>query len=198
MAHSASRTRSFAVAGDCRLVASAYDRRMSTDLLALPARNEAGELHVVVETPQGSRVKIKYSPTMRALVVSRSLALGVTYPFDWGFVPSTRAPDGDPVDAMVLSDAPTHPGIVVCCRPLAVLKVEQNAKEGGRQRNDRLIVTPVATGRPTPELTPRFREELEAFFLVATLFADKDLRILGWGDAAQAEALVDQSGTGRH
>jgi inorganic pyrophosphatase len=171
---------------------------MATDLLRLPARNDGGDLHVVVETPQGSRVKIKYSPDMQVLVVSRSLALGVTYPFDWGFVPSTRAPDGDPIDAMVLSDAPTHPGIVVCCRPLAVLKVEQNAKEGGRQRNDRLIVEPVAIERPTPALTPRFREELEAFFLLATLFAGKDLRILGWGDAADADALVERTATKGH
>ena len=166
---------------------------MSGDLLRLPTRTSDGALHVVVESPRGSRVKLKYSSDLRAFVLSRTLALGVTYPFDWGFVPSTQAADGDPIDAMVLSDAPTHPGVVVCCRPLAVLQVEQNAKEGGRQRNDRIIVQPVAMERPTPLLTQRLREELEAFFVVATLFADKDLRFLGWGDGAAADALVDRS-----
>jgi inorganic pyrophosphatase len=174
---------------------------MSGDLLRLPARAHDGTLHVVVETPRGSRVKLKYSPELRAFVLSRTLALGVTYPFDWGFVPSTVAPDGDPLDAMILSDAPTHPGIVVCCRPLAVLRVEQNAKDGGRQRNDRVIVAPVALERPAPPLTQRMREELEAFFVLATLFANKDLHLLGWEDAVAAEALVARSirdvGSGR-
>lgn len=174
---------------------------MSGDLLHLPARALDGTLHVVVETPRGSRVKLKYSPRLGTFVLSRALALGVTYPFDWGFVPSTVAPDGDPLDAMILSDVPTHPGVVACCRPLAVLRVEQNAKQGGRQRNDRIIVAPVALERPMAPLTQRLREELEAFFVLATLFANKDLHLLGWDDAAAAEALVARSirdvGSGR-
>ena len=166
---------------------------MSGDLISLPARSPDGALHVVVETPRGSQVKLKYSTELETFVMSRVLALGVTYPFDWGFVPSTRAPDGDPLDAMVLSEVSTSPGVVVCCRPIAVLQVEQKAKEGGRQRNDRIIVEPVAMERPTLALTQRLREELEAFFAVATLFADKDLRFLGWQDAAAADALVRES-----
>jgi inorganic pyrophosphatase len=166
---------------------------MSGDLLVLPARTPDGALHVVVETPRGSCSKLKYSSNLGAFVVSRVLALGVTYPFDWGFVPSTRGPDGDPVDAMVLANVSNYPGVVVCCRPLAVLQVEQKAKEGGRQRNDRIIVEPVAMERPTPPLTQRLREELEAFFVMSTLFADKDIRLLGWQDGATAEALVRAS-----
>jgi inorganic pyrophosphatase len=169
---------------------------MSGNLLSLPARTNDGALHVVVETPRNSRAKLKYSPTLGAFVLSRALALGVTYPFDWGFVPSTEAADGDPVDAMVLSDVPTHPGVVMCCRALAVLQVEQNAKDGGRQRNDRIIVEPLAMDRPSTPLTQRVREELEAFFVSSTLFADKDLRFLGWDDADAAEALIDRSERG--
>jgi inorganic pyrophosphatase len=185
-----------ALATHCRLSGRAYSRCMPGDLLRLPARSRDGALHVVVETPRDSRAKLKYSPTLGAFVLSRALALGVTYPFDWGFVPSTQAPDGDPLDAMIVSDVSTHPGVVVCCRALAVLRVEQNAKEGGRQRNDRLIVEPLAIERPTLALAPRVREELEAFFLSSTLFADKDLRFLGWDDAAAADAIVDRSAAG--
>ena len=163
-------------------------------MLALPARNRDGSVHVVVETPQGARVKLKYSRELGALVLSRPLALGVTYPFDWGFVPSTKAPDGDPLDVMVVSDAPTWPGVVVCCRPIAVLEVEQNAKSGGRERNDRIVAEPVVVRRPTIELTERVRHELEAFFVAATLFEGKELRVLGWDDAAAAEALIDRTG----
>jgi len=170
---------------------------MPGDLLHLPARAAGGALHVVVETPAGSHLKLKYSSELGTFVLSRPLALGIAYPFDWGFVPSTRAADGDPVDALVLSDAGTFPGVVVCCRPLAVLRVEQNAKTGGRERNDRIIAEPVAARRPTPPLADRVRKELEAFFEAATFGENKALRIVGWGDAADAEALVTEGAAER-
>lgn len=167
---------------------------MSTDLLALPARDEDGAVRVVIESPRGSRVKLKYSSRLRAFVLSRPLPLGVTYPYDWGFVPGTEAADGDPLDAMVMLDAATFPGVVVTCRPLAMLELEQNAKEGGRrQRNDRIIATPTVARRPSVELTARVRDELAAFFHAATLLEGKDVRILGWRDAEAAEALVDRA-----
>jgi inorganic pyrophosphatase len=166
---------------------------MYADLAALPPRDDSGAVHVVIESPAGSRVKLKYSPALHAFVLSRPLAFGVTYPYDWGFVPGTEAADGDPLDAMVVLDAATFPGVVVCCRPLAVLEVEQNAKQGGRQRNDRLIAAPTALRRPPIELTDRVRDELVAFFRAATLFEGKDLSVLGWNDAATAEKLVDRA-----
>ena len=166
---------------------------MSADLLSLPPRDESGALRVVVECPRGSRVKLKYSPGLGTFVLSRPLAAGVAYPYDWGFVLGTQAADGDPVDAMVLLDAATFPGVVVCCRPLAVLELEQNARQGGRQRNDRIIAAPAAARRPPIALTERVRDELVAFFHAATLFEGKDVRVLGWNDADAAEALVDRA-----
>jgi inorganic pyrophosphatase len=165
---------------------------MAPDLLALPPRDDSGALHVVVESPRGTRTKLKYSPTLRTFVLSRPLVLGVAYPYDWGFVPGTRAPDGDPVDAMIVADVGTFPGVVVCCRPLAVLRIEQNAKNGGgRVRNDRIVAEPTGVRRASGGLAEAVREELEAFFVSTTLFEGKDVRLLGWGDPAAAEALVD-------
>ena len=163
---------------------------MPGDLIRLPARGEDGALHVVVETPAGSRAKLKYSPSLGTFVLSRPLALGVSYPFDWGFVPGTRAPDGDPVDALVLSDAGTFPGVVLCCQPVALLQVEQNSKRGGRERNDRIIAEPVPTRRPAMPLADRVKKELEAFFVAATFGERKALEILGWADAEAADRLV--------
>jgi len=98
----------------------------------IPART-AGGFHVVVESPRGSPVKLKYDPELSCIVSGRPLPLGFVYPYDWGFVPGTRAPDGDPVDALVFWEVPTFPGIVLRCRALGVLEVEQDGRDGGRQ-----------------------------------------------------------------
>lgn len=166
---------------------------MAADLLSLPPRDESRAVHVVIESPRGSHVKLKYAPQLGTFVLSRPLALGVTYPYDWGFVPGTRGEDGDPIDAMVLLDTATFPGVVVACCPLALLEVEQNARTGGRQRNDRIIAAPAEARRPGIALDARVRDELVAFFHAATLLEGKEIRVLGWGDADAAEALVDRA-----
>src|SRR5262249_9467406 len=142
--------------GICAAEASVYRPGVLPELLSLPPRDREGTLRVVVESPAGSHVKLKYTRGI-GFVLSRPLVLGVSYPFDWGFVPGTRASDGDPVDALVLLEVPTYPGVVIPCRPLAVLQVTQNAKSGGgrRERNDRLIVEPTVARRPVTRLTVR-------------------------------------------
>jgi len=168
------------------------------DLLTLPARSETGAFHVVVESPGGARVKIKYEPKLRAFMFSRPLVAGLSYPYDWGFIPGTAAPDGDPLDAMVFSDLPTFPGVVIECRALGVIRLKQNRKEAaGRERNDRLIAVPIkmprfATFHKPSDLPLRWRQELEEFFLEATRFEHKDAEILGWASAAEGERMVDR------
>src|SRR5687768_14891682 len=72
------------------------------DLLALPAFASRSGIHVVVETPRHAQAKFKYEPELGVFMLSRALTLGLSYPYAWGFVPSTTAPDGDPIDALVL------------------------------------------------------------------------------------------------
>ena len=86
------------------------------NLAAIPALVSDDTFHVVVEAPRGSQLKLKYEPRWEAMAVSRPLPIGVTFPFDWGFIPSTQAADGDPLDAMVLWDVPSYPGVVLTCR----------------------------------------------------------------------------------
>jgi inorganic pyrophosphatase len=165
------------------------------DLVSLPARTSEGVL-VVVETPTGSRVKLKLNPELGHISVSRPLPLGLHYPFDWGFVPSTRAEDGDPLDAMLYGTGPAQPGTVVPARLLGVLKVEQNKKRGsGRERHDRLLLLPVQTAHgDEPEdvfaLPERLRSELEDFFVWSTRWEKKDLRFLGWEGIDEAEEIL--------
>ena len=168
-------------------------------LSAIPAMNEDGDLHVVVESPRGSTSKFKYDPKLGAMTLTRPLPHGLAYPHDWGFIPSTKAPDGDPFDAMIVWDGVSHPGVVVTCRAIGVLLVEQTNKETGRrERNDRLAVLPVDAPRWTPvrtieELGDRVREELAHFFAAAVEFEGKDLKLLGWRGPADAMRLLKQS-----
>jgi inorganic pyrophosphatase len=161
-------------------------------------RTEGG-YHVIVETPRGSGNKLKYDPKLRAFMWSRPLVLGLTYPFEWGFFPGTIAPDGDPLDAFVLTDAPTFPGIVIECRPVAVLELEQNVKkQKGRERNDRVLVLPLKAPRHDSirdlgDVPERVRQEVEQFFLAATFGEDKDAKILGWKGATAARSLIERS-----
>ena len=94
----------------------------------LPAYSEDGSVHAVVEAPKGSLVKLKYEIKLGAFTVAHSLPLGLSYPFDWGFVPSTQAPDGDPLDILILHEASTYPGVVLPCRPLGVVEMDQETR----------------------------------------------------------------------
>jgi inorganic pyrophosphatase len=168
------------------------------NLLSLPASTDDDVLHVVVETPAGATTKIKWDPQLGAFSLSRPLPLGMAYPHDWGFVPSTRAADGDPVDAMVLSEGTTYPGLVIPCRPIGVVRLEQNRKQGGgRERNDRIIAVAASAKRhplrSADELADRYKEEIARFFVNVVFFEDRAPVLMGWGDANEAWQLVRAS-----
>src|SRR6201997_1028710 len=86
----------------------------------------------------GTSNQLSYDPKLKAFTLSKSLLTGLTYPHDWGFVPSTKADDGDPLDIMVIHAAATFPGIVLTCRVIGVLQIEQKSK-GKAVRNDRVF-----------------------------------------------------------
>jgi inorganic pyrophosphatase len=76
-----------------------------------------------------------------AFTLAKPLLAGLTYPYDWGFIPSTKAEDGDPLDVLIIHDAATYPGLVLTCKPIGVLEVLQSSK-GKKERNDRVFVVP--------------------------------------------------------
>src|SRR6516164_6276915 len=155
-----------------------------TNFIILPPFTEDGDALVVVETPRGSRAKFAYDATLDTFVLSKSLLTGLTYPYDWGFVPSTKADDGDPLDVMVIHDAATFPGLVVTCRVIGVLQIEQKGKKKS-ERNDRLFAVPRRSHseqalKDVGDLTKPIREEVEKFFIATDELEDKELNILGW------------------
>jgi inorganic pyrophosphatase len=98
----------------------------------------------------------------------------------------------------VLTDVPSFPGVVIACRPLGILQLDQRKEDGrkkGRERNDRLVAAPVKAKRfeeieDPDDFSDRLREEIERFFLNTTFFSAKEPRVLGWKGPKYAEKMV--------
>lgn len=99
-------------------------------------------INAIVETPKGSRNKYAYDEKFDIVKLKKALPAGMVFPFDFGFIPSTIAEDGDPLDILVLTDAPTFSGCLVECRVLGIIKVEQE-KKGEKVRNDRVVAVEI-------------------------------------------------------
>ncbi len=91
----------------------------------LPAgKNPPEDIYVVIEIPQGSSIKYEVDRDSGAVFVDRFLFTAMHYPFNYGFVPSTLADDGDPVDVLVISREPVAPGSVMRARPIGILEMK--------------------------------------------------------------------------
>jgi len=166
------------------------------DFFKLPTWAGSGDIHAVVETPRGARAKLKYEPDLGGFVLSKSLMLGLSYPYDWGFIPSTMADDGDPLDVMVIHEAATSPGLILKCQVIGVLRVMQT-KKGKKERNDRVIAVPSyarmdSDVKDVRDLPAEMRTELEKFFVATDELEDKTLKFEGWVGPKHAKRIIKQ------
>jgi len=155
-------------------------------------------MFTVVETPRGSAAKLGFDPDLQVFTLSKSLILVLTYPYDWGFIPSTKGEDGDPVDVLILHDTATAPGLVLKCSIIGVLEVVQT--EAGKHpiRNDRIIAVPRHSHRERNErdasdLPKQVRSEIEKFFVATDELESKELKFLGWKGPKTGQALIDKA-----
>lgn len=151
-------------------------------------------LRVVVETPKGSRNKFAFDAKERIFELKKVLPAGAEFPYDFGFVPSTKADDGDPIDVLVLMDEPAFPGCVLSCRPIGVIEGEQGDGKV-KERNDRILAIEKdahswADVKSIDDLGKQFCRELEQFFVNYHKLEGKKYRVLGLKGAAQARKLV--------
>lgn len=139
-----------------------------------PRDADSGLVNVIVETPAGSRNKFKLDEKRGLFLLHKILPVGTAFPFDFGFIPGTRAEDGDPLDIMVLGEEPTFTGCLMTVRLLGTIEADQ---KNGRKtlRNDRLIGTP-QTAKIRPEAlsldeVPRnLLDQIEHFFIAYNRF----------------------------
>jgi inorganic pyrophosphatase len=164
-------------------------------LTDLPAFDpESGHLNAIIETPKGSRNKFDYDEEHRLFDLHSVLPAGAVFPFDFGFIPSTLAEDGDPLDVLVLMDEPAYPGCRVPSRLIGVIEAEQT--EGGKtERNDRLIAVFAKSHayqevRSLKEVRDGLLDEIEHFFISYNALKGKEFQPLGRRGPRTAEKLV--------
>ncbi len=168
---------------------------MTRDPTRIPAFAEMfDDVNAVVDTPQGSQNKFKYDEESGLFMLGGAMPAGATFPFEFGFIPSTRGGDGDPLDLLILMDAPTFVGCLVRSRLIGVILAKQT-QEGKTERNDRLIAVAVQSRRhehirELHDVPKQLLAEIEHFFVSYNEIKGKKFKPLGRYGSARALALV--------
>jgi inorganic pyrophosphatase len=152
-----------------------------------------GEINVVVEITSGGSNKVEYNEEEGYFSLDRSLYSAVYYPFEYGFIPQTRSPDGDALDVILLTTHPTFPGCVIKSKPIGLLRMKDEA--GG---DNKIIAVPVNKVDPrfegvkeVKDLAKHLRTEIKQFMLdYKKLEQKKKVKILGWGTSKEAKKNV--------
>ena len=168
------------------------------NLNAIPiGKNPPDDINVIIEVAIGGEpIKYEMNKDAGTLFVDRFLYTPMRYPGNYGFVPHTLSDDGDPIDVLVANTRPIIPGAVINCRPVGVLKMEDDG--GG---DEKIIAV------PSPKLTQRYVHvhnytdlpsitlaQIQHFFEhYKDLEPGKWVKLLGWGDAAEARTLITQA-----
>jgi inorganic pyrophosphatase len=173
---------------------------MAPPIDQLPARvaDSPTSVYVVIETPKGSRNKMAFEPELGAFMLKGVMPEGHSFPYDFGFVPSTKAEDGDPLDVLLLLDAPTFAGCVVEAHLLGAIELEQHEKDGSVVRNDRLLA--VATHsrqhkniKTIADLPDELLHEIEHFFYSYNEEDGRKIKILDRVGPEQAQTLLNEA-----
>jgi len=156
---------------------------------------EEGMLNVIIETPRHSRNKYNYDPGTALFKFKKVLPLGMSFPYDFGFVPNTLGGDGDPLDVLVLMDEPAYPGCLVQCRAIGILVAEQKEKVGDKVRNDRIVAVTTASLaydhiKELEQLGDKITEGIVTFFIDYNKNQGKVFTPLRWESGKEAIAEV--------
>jgi inorganic pyrophosphatase len=151
-------------------------------------------VEVVVETPRGSRNKFKFDPKARRFCLGSVLPAGLSFPYDFGFLPGTKAADGDPLDVLLLMDEPAFTGCLVRARVIGVLEAEQT-DDDKTVRNDRIIAVAedahdYADYRSLKDINDNLLKELERFFITYNETRGKKFRLLAARGPKRASRLI--------
>ncbi len=154
--------------------------------------DQAEDVLAFIEIPRGSRNKYEYDHETHTFLEDRVLYSSVHYPADYGFIPETLAPDGDPLDILVLVQEPTFPGCLVPARVVGGLDMHDE-----KGSDFKVVAVPVGDPRyahvvDLADLGNHWPREIETFFATYKLLEEKTTEVLGWHDAAAARAVIER------
>jgi inorganic pyrophosphatase len=140
----------------------------------------------IVEIPKGSRNKYEYDHELGVIKLDRFLFSSVVYPTDYGFVPDTLSLDGDPLDVMVCVSEPTFPGCLIVVKPIALLRMEDDAGI-----DDKILAVPLTDPgwnrlERLEEVSDQLQNEIEHFFKVYKQLENKKVEVEGWFSREEA------------
>ena len=159
--------------------------------MELPVGPDSPEvINAVIEIPYEGSNKYEYDKELHLFRLDRNLYSPVHYPGDYGFIPSTLAADGDPLDVLVLVDAPSFPGCVMEVRPIGILEMLDQGLADEKV---------LCVGKNNPrykdvwnfsEIYPHMLREITHFFAIYKDLEGKRVEIKGWRDASFARTKV--------
>ncbi|MBU0708742.1 inorganic diphosphatase [Patescibacteria group bacterium] len=163
----------------------------------LPAgKNAPDEVNVVIEIPQESNIKYEIDEETGAMFVDRFLHTAMNYPFNYGFIPSTKADDGDPVDVLVISKFPVAPGTVIIAQPIGMLNMEDEAGQ-----DEKIVAVPRKKVDPEygalsdiSELPESIKNKIKHFFEhYKDLEEGKWVKVREWESKEKALEVITKS-----
>jgi inorganic pyrophosphatase len=152
---------------------------------------------VIIETPRHSIGKYFYDEEEQCFRLKKILPLGMSFPYDFGMIKGTRAEDGDPADAMVITECHTFPGVALKCRLIGALLATQT--EGKKTiRNDRFFFVSIESVayehiENIGDFSKTHNEQLEEFFINYNKAEDKKFEPLKFVNAKKAETLLGKN-----
>src|SRR6266850_6364526 len=162
------------------------------DLTALSNQLDAKkcECRAIIETPKNRRNKFDYDPDSNLFKLGGLLPEGMMFPFDFGFIPSTLGGDGDPLDILVLMDAPAHVGCLIEVRIIGIINAKQS-EDGKTERNDRLLGVAIHSYdhqdlESISDVSKTLLDQLEAFFTSYNKQRGKKFKVTGTGGPKKA------------
>ena len=152
------------------------------------------DFNVVIEIPMRSDpIKYEVDKDSGAIFVDRFMSTAMHYPCNYGYIPHTIAGDGDPVDVLVMAQFPLPPGVVVRCRPIGMLAMEDEAGEDAKVLAvpvDKLTQTyrSVQAPRDLPQI---LLDQIAHFFEhYKDLEPGKFVKVKGWVGAEEAKKEI--------
>ncbi|MHB1200674.1 MAG: inorganic diphosphatase [Polaromonas sp.] len=161
-----------------------------------PGENAPESFNVIIEIPMNADpVKYEVDKASGAIFVDRFMSTSMHYPTNYGYVPKTLSGDGDPVDVLVITPVPLIPGVVVTCRAIGILKMQDEAGEDGKVLAvpiDKILSIYCHWQKPE-DLNPLRLKTIAHFFEhYKDLEEGKWVKILGWeGPASARKEITD-------